>query len=140
MPLRDYLDRSRATPAFRQAVAAFQAAGAPNERVRFDRYAPPIKVERTLVKLLEEYPDLPIERVEIEGSSGCEFFRGRLTVHAGAEPRRVAFHWNCRWRAEQQGWRDYFGFADQTRAAREFGHDCFQEWKELAPAPLPARA
>jgi hypothetical protein len=139
MPLREYIQRSRATPAFLEAVAAFGRAGDPNERVRFDRYAPPVKVERTLTKLLEEYPDLPIERVEIEGSSGCEFFRGMLTVHAGEETRRIAFHWNCRWKAEQLGWRDYFGFADQTRAAREFGHDCFQEWAERVSAPIPAQ-
>ena len=44
--------------------------------------------------------------------------------------RRVRFHWDCKWRALQEGWTDYFGFPDQVRAAREFGHDCFRLWEE----------
>ena len=43
-----------------------------------------------------------------------------------------SFTWCCRWRAEQEGWKDYFGFPDQIRAAREFGWDCFQRWSESA--------
>jgi hypothetical protein len=87
-------------------------------------------VERTLAKVMVEYPDLPIESIEVRGSSGCEFYRGTAVIRTAGEERHVRFHWDCKWRAEQQGWTDYFGFPDQTRAAREFGYDCFRSWQE----------
>ena len=45
--------------------------------------------------------------------------------------RQVRFHWDCKWRAQQEGWVDYFGFPDQIRAAREFGWRCFERWEPL---------
>lgn len=129
MILAQLLERSRASEAFRAAVTAFVNDSRPNDGVTFDPYSPPVKVERTLTKLLEEHPDLAIERVEIDGSSGCEFYRGQLRVHTPEGLRNVKFYWDCKWRALQEGWTDYFGFPDQTRAAREFGHDCFREWE-----------
>jgi hypothetical protein len=134
MSLHHLLQRCRATDAFRAALIEFQRSGQPGPLLQFERYSPPVKVERTLTRLLEAYPELEIERVELHGSSGCEFFRGHLIVHAGDQPRRIRFHWDCRWRAQQQGWTDYFGFPDQARAAREFGHDCFRQWEEEAAA------
>ena len=91
-----------------------------------------MKVERTLIKMLEAYPELAIDRVQIRGSSGCEYFSGKLTIGALEGEREIRFHWDCKWRAQQEGWVDYFGFPDQTRAAREFGYDCFREWREAA--------
>lgn len=129
MVLSQLLDRSQASPDFRRAVAAFLGDNRPNDGVTFDRFSPPVKVERTLTKLLEEHPELEIERVEIEGASGCEFYRGELRVHTREGVGKVRFYWDCKWRAMQQGWKDYFGFPDQTRAAREFGHDCFRLWE-----------
>lgn len=135
MILSQLLERSRASEAFRDSVAAFVSDSRPNDRVTFDPYSPAVKVERTLTKLLEEHPELEIERVEIEGSSGCEFYRGELRIHTMEGMRRVRFHWDCKWRALQEGWTDYFGFPDQARAAREFGHDCFRTWQsESAPS------
>ncbi|MBW3629432.1 MAG: hypothetical protein KY464_09060, partial [Gemmatimonadetes bacterium] len=130
MTIRDFLERSSATPAFQDAIRAFVRTGAPNDRVGFEAYSPPVKIERTLTKMLAAYPNLAIDRVEIRGSSGCEYFSGKLTIHALDGEREVLFHWDCKWRAQQQGWVDYFGFPDQTRAAREFGYDCFREWTE----------
>jgi hypothetical protein len=130
MTIRDFLQRSSATAAFHDALNAFGRSGAPNDRLAFDAFSPPVKVERTLIKMLEAYPELAIERVEIRGNSGCEYYAGKLTIHALEGERQVHFHWDCKWRAQQQGWVDYFGFPDQTRAAREFGYDCFREWKE----------
>lgn len=141
MILQTFLQRSRVTEAFRDAVVHFLSGGHPNERVVFQHHSPPVKVERTLTKILEAYPGLAIERVEIEAASGCEFFRGTATIHTEGEVLRVRFHWDCKWRAEQEGWRDYFGFADQVRAAREFGYDCFRSWEEVrtpGQEPLPA--
>lgn len=130
--LTNLLERSRATAEFRARVADFLADPRPNMGVTFDPYSPPIKVERTLAKLLEAHPELEISRVEIDGSSGCEFYRGEMRVHTTTGVQRVRFHWDCKWRAQQQGWTDYFGFPDQGRAAREFGHDCFRRW-EIVP-------
>lgn len=127
------LERSRATRPFRDALLAFMKHGHANDRIQFDAYSPPVKVERTLTKLLEANPELEIERVTLDGSSGCEFYRGTLRVETTSEPVEIAFEWNCKWRAVQQGWTDYFGFPDQARAAREFGHDCFRRWEAKAP-------
>ena len=134
MTMRDFLQRSSATAAFRDAVTAFARSGAPNDRVSFDAYSPAVKVERTLTKMLETYPELAIERIEIRGASGCEYFSGKLTIHALEGEREIRFHWDCKWRAQQAGWVDYFGFPDQIRAAREFGYDCFREWREVGAA------
>ena len=130
MKIIEFLERSQATAAFRESVASFLKTGRSDERIVFDYRSPSVKVERALTKALEEYPDMPIESIELQGSSGCEYYRGTMTLRTSDDERRVSFAWDCKWRAEQEGWRDYFGFADQTRAAREFGHDCFRVWAE----------
>ena len=143
MNLRDIAARSRATPAFRAALDDFLSDSRPSERIGFDYRSPGVKVERALTKLLIEHPELPIERVVVNASSGCEFFRGEIHVFAGGAEQRIRFHWDCKWKAMEQGWTDYFGFPDQARAAREFGFDCFRAWEPAAPgedAPLPAIA
>jgi hypothetical protein len=138
MTIADLLDRSAATPEFRDAVMRFLDERRPNERVAFSPGSPPVKVERTLAKLLVEYPEHPIESIDVRGRSGCESFGGELEVRGGGESRRVSFLWDCRWRAEQEGWRDWFGFPDQIRAAREFGWNCFREWSEREAVALEA--
>lgn len=130
--IHDFLDRTAATPRFREALAEFVSSGTPNERIRFDYRSPPVKVERVLTQLVASEPSLALDAVEVDGRSGCEFFRGQLVVTlAGGESRRIRFQWDCRWRAMEQGWTDYFGFPDQMRAAREFGYDCFRVWEEV---------
>jgi hypothetical protein len=131
MDISHFLERSSVSEAFRDAVRRFVRSGAPNERLVFDHRCPAVKVERTVIKILEAFPDLGVERVRIDARSGCEFFRGTATIDAVSGTRVVRFEWNCRWKAEQLGWTDWFGLSDQTRAAREFGHDCFQTWSEL---------
>ena len=138
MKIFDLLERSSATESFREAVVRFVREGRPNERIAFNRDAPPVKVERTVTKVLEEYPELHIESIEVRGMSGCEFFRGVMEVHTGAEVRKISFHWDCKWKAMEMGWHDYFGFPDQARAAREFGHNCFRGWNEDGVKPKAA--
>jgi hypothetical protein len=77
---------------------------------------------------------MPVESVAISGRSGCEYFRGELTVHTPTDELRVEFHWDCRWKASQLGWYDYFGLPDQIRAAQELDHDCFRTWNVLPVA------
>jgi len=132
MKIFQMLERSRATEAFRDAVERFLREGRPNERIAFNRDCPALKVERWLTKALEEYPELHIESIDLRASSGCEYFRGTAEVHTAAEMRRVSFHWDCKWKAQQLAWADYFGFPDQIRAAREFGYNCFRTWNEDA--------
>lgn len=131
MTIAELLDRSAAAAPFREAMLRFLQDGRSSERVSFGYGCPPVKVERALYKVLVEYPELPIESIELQASSGCEYFRGKLAVRTPDGEKRVSFHWDCKWKAEQQGWRDWFGFPDQGRAAREFGWDCFRAWDEL---------
>ena len=131
MKIFDLLERSGATEPFRHAVTAFVRDGRPAGRIAFNRECPPVKVERTLTKVLVEYPHLEIESIEIRGRSGCEYFRGDLTVRTSGGEQQVEFHWDCKWRAEQSGWHDYFGFPDQIRAAREYDWRCFLRWEAV---------
>jgi hypothetical protein len=128
MPLFALLHASSATPEFRLAVEAFARSGSTSQRVAFAPGAPVIKVERTLTKILGSYSNLPIDSVQINGTSGCDFFRGSALIRTTEDQFCVDFDWNCRWKALQVGWTDYFGYPDQTRAAREFGFDCFKSW------------
>ena len=138
MPIREFLERSSATEPFREAVAQFLRTGRSCDRIVFDYASPAVKVERTLTKVLEEYPDLALESIELRGSSGCEYYRGQLHLRSAEGERVVRFHWDCKWRAEQEGWKDWFGLADQARAAREFGYDCFRSWEEQPAARTAA--
>ena len=94
------------------------------------RPTPAVKAFRVLAHLLEQHPDLEVQRVTIDGLSGCSDFVGTVTVETPDGSRTYDFAWCCRWRAEQQGWTDHFGFPDQMRAAREFGWRCFERWQE----------
>lgn len=130
------LDASRAADAFKHDLVAF-AVGRPVERVVLLRPAPRLKVLRLLTHLLDVEPTLRVERVEVEGYSGCSDFRGSVTVHCEDAIRGWRFRWDCRWRAEQEGWNDAWGMPDQMRAAREFGWRCFARWE---PVPEPPGA
>lgn len=136
MTIDQHLARSQAADGFREALGRFLRSGRPNERIVFDSGSPPVKVERALVKALVEYPDLAIESIEFRAVSGCEYYRGHAVVRTAAEERVVKFAWDCKWKAQQMGWSDWFGFPDQARAAREFGWDCFRTWDEESAAPL----
>lgn len=136
--IAELLEQSAATDAFRAAVDDFLRSGRGNDRIEIASRAPDVKIARTLTKILEAFPELDIERVTIDGQSGCEFFRGTASIEAAGGGRQVVrFDWDCRWRAEKQGWKDYFGFPDQARAAREFGYDCFRVWEADSPVGAP---
>jgi len=130
MELQSLLNRSSATEAFKADVLAYLRdvhAG----RIELARRAPPVKVERLLAHLLHSEPDLAIERVHIAARSGCSDFRGTIRVETVDAEYGYEFTWCCRWRAEQEGFVDFFGFPDQLRAAAEFHWRCFKEWRAL---------
>ncbi len=93
---------------------------------------------RLLAQLLASEPDLAVERVRVDATAGCADFVGVLEVECEDGSRRFEFAWDCRWRAQQEGWTDAFGFPDQIRAANQFGWRCFRLWRELAPAAVTA--
>ena len=117
-------------PDFKSEVLTFVAGGT-SSRIELEGYAPRVKVERVLTQLLHDQPHLAIERVHVRGQSGCSDFSGELSAFAAETEHRFAFTWCCAWRAQQEGWRDCFGFWDQARAAREFGFRCFSRWEAL---------
>jgi hypothetical protein len=128
--LRPFLDAAAAHPDFKREVLDFVRGGT-SARVTIDGHAPRVKVERVLTQLLRANPGLAVERVHLRARSGCSDFSGELVAQAGDAEHRFSFIWCCAWRAEQEGWRDCFGFWDQARAAREFGWDCFRSWELL---------
>ena len=130
MDLIRLLDRSLAADAFKADVRAF-VAHQPAPRIATPRLAPRVKVARLVTHLLNAEPALPIERVRVDAVSGCSDFRGTLVVETAAESRTFEFVWCCQWRADQEGWRDAFGFSDQIRAAREFDWRCFEAWRDV---------
>jgi hypothetical protein len=124
------IEHSHATESFKFALRTF-LEGSDAEHIEILGYAPRVKVERVLTQLLNAESALPIERVQLVGRSGCSDFIGEMTVTAvDGATHRITFAWDCRWRAEQEGWTDCFGFPDQIRAAREFGWDCFHRWEK----------
>ena len=137
LPLDVLLDASCAHPAFKAdvlAYAAFQRA----ERLDVAGHLPRVKVLRVLAQLLAAEPELAIESVSLRGQSGCSDFRGEVRAVAGGGERTWTFAWDCRWRARESGVLDSLGYPDQSRAAREFGWQCFAVWSELVPADAPA--
>jgi hypothetical protein len=121
------LGKSQATDSFKLDVSAFWA-GRPAPRVHVEGFAPRVKVQRVLMQLLSNEAELPITRVVVRGRSGCSDFTGEVHVETVSETHVFDFVWDCRWRAEQEGWVDCFGLPDQMRAAQEFGWQCFQFW------------
>ncbi|MDQ6829233.1 MAG: hypothetical protein M3081_10250 [Gemmatimonadota bacterium] len=124
---------SRATDEFKADLRAFLRHDA-GPRVVTTRRSPAVKVQRVLAQLLATHPELEITSVRIDAHSGCSDFSGVIEVEVESEMRRFEFTWCCRWRAEQEGFVDYFGFPDQIRAANEFGWRCFRDWREMEHA------
>ena len=122
------LDAAAAHPDLKREVLEY-LRGAETSRIEIDGHAPRVKVERVLTQLFHAQPELPIETIRVRGRSGCSDFVGELVVTSANAEHTFTFEWCCAWKAEQEGWRDYFGFWDQARAAREFGWNCFRRWE-----------
>jgi hypothetical protein len=129
MTLDSILSASHAAAEFKADLRAF-SAGRPVERIRTVRRSPPVKVMRLLAQLLATQPELEVETVEIAARSGCSDFVGTVVVTTPHGTRGFEFVWDCRWRAQQEGWTDCLGFPDQIRAAQEFDWRCFSLWRE----------
>lgn len=128
--LEKLLETSRALEPFKRAVRSYCETGSA-EHIRVDGFAPAIKVRRLLAHILSTESQLPIQRIALRGRSGCSDFAGTVHVETPAGTHSYEFIWDCRWRAEQEGWTDCFGLPDQIRAAREYGWRCFQRWAPI---------
>jgi len=126
--LETLLAQSRANDQFKADVRQFWRRGEAS-RIRVDSYIPTVKVQRLLKQMLASEPDLPIHGVAVSGASGCSDFVGTVEAQTPSTKHVFDFGWCCRWRAEQEGWTDYFGFPDQIRAAQEFDWRCFHTWR-----------
>ena len=129
--LGELLSESRATEPFKSDVIRYLETGEA-ERVEIRGYAPRVKVTRLIKQVLASHPDLDIEQVSVKAQSGCSDFVGTVELATATDRKTFEFVWCCRWRAEEEGWLDYFGFPDQMRAAREFDWRCFRVWKPLS--------
>ena len=126
--MESLLHSSLATRDFKTAMASF-LIGELSDRVKVESRVPHVKVRRVLTQLLTREPTLEIERVVIRGFSGCSDFVGSLDVETASGAATFDFAWDCRWRAQNEGYVDYFGFPDQSRAAPEFDWQCFRQWE-----------
>jgi hypothetical protein len=126
--LDDLLSRSHAADSFKTAVRHYEA-GHSSPLIGADRWQPPVKVLRVICKLLETYPDLAIERIDLAAAAGCSDYTGVLDVQP--DGLRIRFDWNCEWKARQLGWVNFFKMPDQIRAANEMGYQCFREFREI---------
>lgn len=129
--LKDLLAASRAHETFKADVLGFCEHGK-TERIEVRGHVPHVKVTRLLKHVLHAEPELEIERIRLRGASGCSDFEGLVELHSTTGTHVYEFVWDCRWRAEQEGWTDCFGFPDQMRAAREYDWRCFRVWEKSA--------
>lgn len=137
--LEQILADSRASETFKKDVRRFCTTGGA-DRIRIEGFAPAIKIRRLLTHMLSAEPNLPIEHVSVRGLAGCSDFIGIVRVHTKSETHVYEFVWDCRWRAEQEGWTDCFGFPDQIRAAREYDWRCFLRWDPVGVHRNPLHA
>ena len=129
--LEQILEKSRAAEPFKVAVRSY-CDGRNADRIQVDGFAPTIKVKRLITHILATEGHLPIEHIALRGRSGCSDFVGTVQVRTATDTRVYQFVWDCRWRAEQEGWTDCFGFPDQIRAAQEYDWRCFERWEAIA--------
>jgi hypothetical protein len=127
--LEQILAKSRAAESFKSAVRSYHA-NRWTDHIRIEGHAPTVKVKRLLTQVLASESHLPIERVSLRARSGCSDFVGIVEVHTATDTLVFEFTWDCRWRAEQEGWTDCFGFPDQIRAAQEYDWQCFERWEQ----------
>ena len=129
--LAELLTESKATESFKSDVIRYLETG-DAVRVSVNGYSPRVKVTRLLKHVLAMHPELDIDQVHVSAQSGCSDYVGTVEVTTPNERRTFEFVWCCRWRAEEEGWLDFFGFPDQMRAAREFDWRCFKVWAPLS--------
>lgn len=124
--MEELLDRSQATQSFQKAVRLY-FENKPQQAIQVTGRSPVIKVQRTLVQLLEQFPDERIESVVIDGQSGCANYTGTLMIMPSQ--MQILFDWDCSWKAREEGFIDFLGLPNQAEAVRQFGYRCFRKFE-----------
>lgn len=126
------LRSSQATEDFKKAIRSLHSGdfGQPGGHINANTGAPPLKVLRVALKILESFPGTAIEQISVNAVSGCSNFTGEAVVEPGGT--RINFNWDCAWRALQENMRDPFGDPDQMKAAREYGYQCFETFEIIS--------
>lgn len=122
------LARSSADESFKAAINQF-CSDKRSDLIQYPAGSPRIKILRVLMKLLEEFPNEPITDVHIEAKSTCSTYAGY--VEFGPNRSKVRFKWDCLWKAKQEGLVTWYGEPDQTKAAKTFGYQCFEEFQQI---------
>ncbi len=125
----ELIEETSATAEFKASFEEFLKKQSPNDRIDFGAGNPPVKVLRALCGLFENCNGLAIDRVEVDGRSGCSDYRGRISVNGGE--KEFAFVWDCAWKAREAGLTDFLGFPDQQRAVRQYNYRCFERFEEI---------
>lgn len=128
--LETLLENSSATPEFKAAVSGMKNSGqADGKLISLIGHPPAVKVLRTIQQLLDQFSDWQVSSIRLAGQSGCSNFNGELLVtFENGETKRVDFIWDCAWKAQEVGYKNFWGDPDQQKAAQEFGYQCFQKF------------
>ncbi len=126
--LQELLDNSSATETFKDTLRDFFSRPQPNNRICYPSGTPALKIVRTIMKLLQEFPQIPFDSVHINARSGCATFKGEIAIEP--QNRKFKFLWDCQWRAQESGLTNAWGMPDQVKAAQDFGYQCFQYFEE----------
>jgi hypothetical protein len=130
--LDELLEGSAATDSFKNAIRQFEQSGQASPQIQSNPMSPSVKVLRMVMYLLDQEPELAVDAVEVEGHAGCSDFVGKMGVKTSdGDERTYQFKWDCKWRSDQEGWKDFLGFSDQARAAREYGYQCVETWNRI---------
>lgn len=125
----ELVEQSAATKEFKTAVTEFAETQRPDDRIEFAAGNPPVKVLRVICGILEQFPELEIDSISVSGRSGCSDYTGEAIVNGD---QKFRFVWDCAWKAEQLGWKDWLGSPDQIKAARTYGYQCFKTLEKIS--------
>lgn len=129
--LDQIISASAAEPAFADALRALASGKDPGAAIRFNSGCPPVKVRRAIAWLLETHPKMAVRSAQVQATSGCSDFRGRLAVEAADGTYAFDFVWDCAWKAAQVGYKTFWGDPDQQKAAKEFDYRCMEKFEEV---------
>lgn len=129
--IEELIEKSSATEEFKNALLELTRGGNSNDHIQYTRSSPKVKVLRAVMQLLDQHPELPVESLSVGGRSGCSDFRGTMDVAANGDSHTFEFVWDCAWKAQQLGWKTFWGSPDQQKAAQEYGYKCFERFERV---------
>lgn len=122
----EILRQSAASHEFKAAVRSLEAGDLDHarRRIAFGPGEPPTKVLYAVLQVLDAHPDLPVESARVDGFVKPTEYTGEIILQPDSV--HFSFVWDPKWKAEQMGWVTPTGQPSHSRAAREFGYQCFR--------------